>query len=550
MLMESARELRRLSAPQEDSGTLVDPAYASLPALVEANRGRLGNAEWSVLGRTLGSLSTSARCNLLASAVAYTSQYRDVSPRWRNTSTVNQLPFVLSGHQPELFHPGVWFKNFVLGGLARRLGGVGIHLLIDSDLCRGSAIRVLTGTIDQPRVEAIPYDAPAAEVPHEERSILDTNLFDRFAERAARLVRPFVRDPMLNELWPLVLKRQPGQRNLGLRLALGRHAFEESWGNETLELPQSAVCQLPEFAWFSAYVFAHLPRFWNAHNEALSLYRAANRLRNHAQPIPDLERRDDWLEAPFWLWTAEDPIRRPVFVRSTSNGLSISDFHCHELVLPHAASDDGSAAAEQLLGLSSKGIKLRTRALTTTLFARLLLSDLFLHGIGGARYDQVADEIVRRFWGFEPPAFATVSATLRLPLSWQNMETASGSQWQQRLRELRYHPELFVDAAPLKANESTRQAAEWIATKRHWVQTPITPANARQRHVAICTANQQLQPFVAPVREKVEREQSSAFQRKRAEAVLRSREYSFCLHTRANFDRLLGSLLKNTITEL
>ena len=28
----------------------------------------------------------------------------------------------LAGHQPELFHPGVWFKNFALGALARRHG--------------------------------------------------------------------------------------------------------------------------------------------------------------------------------------------------------------------------------------------------------------------------------------------------------------------------------------------------------------------------------------------------------------------------------------------
>ena len=45
----------------------------------------------------------------------------------------------------------------------------------------------------------------------------------------------------------------------------------------------------------------------------------------------------------------------------------------------------------RLAELSSRGIKLRTRALTTTLFARLVLSDMFLHGIGGAKYDQVTD---------------------------------------------------------------------------------------------------------------------------------------------------------------
>ena len=40
-------------------------------------------------------------------------------------------------------------------------------------------------------------------------------------------------------------------------------------------------------------------------------------------------------------------------------------------------------------GLQTRGIKLRSRALTTTMFVRLFLADAFLHGIGGAKYDEV-----------------------------------------------------------------------------------------------------------------------------------------------------------------
>ena len=32
-----------------------------------------------------------------------------------------------------------------------------------------------------------------------------------------------------------------------------------------------------------------------------------------------------------------------------------------------------------------------------------VLSDLFIHGIGGAKYDELTDEIIRRFFGIEPP---------------------------------------------------------------------------------------------------------------------------------------------------
>jgi len=48
------------------------------------------------------------------------------------------------------------------------------------------------GSASAPRVEAVAYDEPMAEVPHEERMIRDAATFSTFAERSASLIRPFV----------------------------------------------------------------------------------------------------------------------------------------------------------------------------------------------------------------------------------------------------------------------------------------------------------------------------------------------------------------------
>src|SRR5262249_2863990 len=48
---------------------------------------------------------------------------------------------------------------------------------------------------------------------------------------------------------------------------------------------------------------------------------------------------------------------------------------------------------------------------------RLFLADLFVHGIGGGKYDEITDELVRRFYGGEPPDFLVLSATLWLPVA-------------------------------------------------------------------------------------------------------------------------------------
>src|SRR3954471_19109091 len=165
MLMERATEFRRLRAPQGDGQTLIAPPWASLPEVVARNRVQLAELQYEMQGKSLAELSTSARRSMAEFAVAYTSQYRSVPESWQHVESLADTPFVLSGHQPEMFHPGVWYKNFVLGGLAKRVQGVAIHLLIDSDMCRTASIRVPTGTVEQPRIEGVPYDQPAAEVP-------------------------------------------------------------------------------------------------------------------------------------------------------------------------------------------------------------------------------------------------------------------------------------------------------------------------------------------------------------------------------------------------
>ena len=539
MLMERASEFQKLRAPQENGEKLIDPSWQLLPEVVERNRRRLAEADYDVQGRSLGELSHSARQALVRQAIAYTSRYRNVPSRLDGVRSSVDAPFILSGHQPQLFHPGVWYKNFVLGGLARQLDGIGIHLLIDSDLCRSVSVRVPTGSVEEPRVEAVPYDAPSAEVPYEERAICDPAMFASFADRVVQWMEPLVRDPMVESMWPLTLERNSGQTNLGLRLAQGRHAYEATWPNDTLELPQSAVCQLTEFAWFVAHILAHLPRFWSAHNDALAAYRQAHRLRNRAQPVPDLAESNGWLEAPFWIWSGDDPRRRPLFARQTAHEMLISDRGLRTFTLALSADGEAQRAVEQLMELAASGIKIRTRALATTLFARLVLSDLFFHGIGGAKYDQVTDQIAQQFCGFEPPQFATVSATLRLPITYDRVNRMHGRDLNQQVRELRFHPERFVNLNGAPSIRESPGVAELIAEKRRWIELTKTPENAKRRHVAITMANEALQKHLAPLHCQLEAEREVIERRRRAHAILESREYSFCLFPRRHFEPLL-----------
>ena len=65
--------------------------------------------------------------------------------------------------------------------------------------------------------------------------------------------------------------------------------------------------------------------------------------------------------------------------------------------------------------LRSHQLRLSPRALTLTLFLRLLVVDQFIHGIGGGRYDQVTDRLLASHFGIDPPRFAVATGTLYFP---------------------------------------------------------------------------------------------------------------------------------------
>ncbi|HEY4232419.1 MAG TPA: hypothetical protein VGM76_03265 [Lacipirellulaceae bacterium] len=537
--MAETAQYRRYRAPQEDGQVLVDPPRASLAAVVARNRRHAGTLDYDLQGRSLRKLAATARRSLVERAVDYTTQYRELGDASAAIARHANAPLVLSGHQPQLYHPGVWYKNFVLGQLAGEVDGVAIHLLIDSDSCRTATIRVPTGSVDLPRVESLPFDIPAAAMPYEERAVCDEALFDSFPNRVAAMLRPFIAAPVVNELWPLIRKRTSGETNLGRRIAQGRHSLEAAWGNETLELPQSAVCGLREFAWFLAHVLAHLPRFRAAYNEALDSYRRAHGLRNRAHPVPDLAHEDGWLEAPFWIWSTDDPRRQPLFVRQRGGELLISDRQQRSFALSLTEDGDAAIAVEQFEDLAARGIKIRTRALTTTLFARLLLSDIFLHGIGGAKYDQVTNQIAEQFFGFALPEFATVSATLRLPIDHPRSNAEQLLSTRQQLRELNYHPERSLSGDGAATVQTSANAASILADKRRWLATPVTPNNARARHLGIHAANAALQSFVQPRRDQLRRQLNTVVEALHAKAILESRDYSFVLYPGEDLRRLL-----------
>ncbi len=546
---------RRFVTPRENRAMLAVPPLEEAGALAAENVRLRGMAKCVLNGRSLAELSRQARAELLTTAQAWTGAYREA----RLPSLDPQGLIFLAGHQPEFFHPGVWFKNFALGELARRHGAAAVNLVIDSDAMKSVSLPTLGGSLADPRREAVMFDRPDGRLPFEERRILDTNLFASFGRRAAQRIAPLVPDPLLRRFWPMVLARAEHVDRLGYCLAQARHQLEGQWGLQTLEVPQSAVCGSEPFYWFLAHLMANIDRFRECYNGAVQEYRQTNHIRNAAHPVPDLVADGPWVEAPLWIWTAERPQRRRLFVCRHGREILVSDRAGRELRLPQTIDGDATDAVERLMAWGREGVRIRSRALITTLWARLALGDLFLHGIGGAKYDQVTDRLIETFFGITPPGIMVLSATLYLPVQRQGNDNGERRPIQhddlsderlrgirRELRELTYHPEKYLQADDLRDRRDLGAEA-LIEEKRRWIELPVTPENAYARWNALRRINDELQACVAPRRQAVLDLQSHVQWALRHEKVLRWREYGFCLYPETYLTDFFSDLLSKIV---
>jgi hypothetical protein len=506
----------------------------SIEALVDNNRLLRAALDARIGDMRLWELVAATRREVLTVAAEYTGHYRDVT-RPADVADWIARPVIMGGHQPELFHPGVWLKNSVLDAYARQVGGTALNLVVDTDRCARTSVPVPVGTPASAVVEDVPFDTFNGEMAWEERPVLDADCFASFGDRACRLLEPLVPKPILRRWWPLAVDRARQSHRVGLGIAQARHMLEERFGLETLELPVSEMVRLPTVMVFMGWLLAHARQVHEAYNEALAEYRRARGIRGHGRPMPDLAVRHDsageWIEVPWWMWSRDDPRRRRVFANtSLPGGIALSDMETLRVELPITPDTSPSKWVDALSRMEEHAIRLRPRAIVTTLVARLLVADVFVHGIGGAAYDGITDDIVRRLAGSDPPRHAVVSGTLRLPLDdvFPGLERANPAGQlaaaRDLLRDISFHPERHFEQHIAMSDE----ARDLIAAKRRWIDTHPTLTLARRRCREIRAINERLAAMLDGAREAARSRTIALPAAVNAQKILRSRAEPWC----------------------
>lgn len=429
------RDTMKFEFPYESPS--IQPPLQEWPVAVHA----LHNSE-------LAELRISARNNLAAAAQKYQSALSALAgdaglsagsfPEYSSPD----LPLILTGHQPIVFHPGLVCKYQLTQQFAIRNQAYGAAVCIDSDF--GDA-----GAFCSPAVPAADTtDCQQIEQRNVSWSTKPSLLLN------SRLISATARQSLAASVQADLLKcncaesaaafGQFAERLQNLPEGAAAPAMtllrqSAGIGNALAEVPLTELCRLPEAIRFFAAVLRRAPDFHSVYNQTMQDFRSQQDIRNPANPFPDLQSDDEGFELPFWMIQVSADSRLPLWLRrrNSEQWLCCGPERICSLSPGHEA--------EALMACLLSGYLAVPRGALITAFLRLLFCDLFVHGLGGGRYDPATDQLIRNWWQEDPPPFAAVSGS-RYLFPEQRHRLAEEQQLLAGLRELQQHPEHYLNS--------------------------------------------------------------------------------------------------------
>lgn len=497
----------RLAAPSEHLGLLVEPGPDALrAALADPNFERF--AEVQVLGRPLGDWRRDLRAQLGLGT-----------------------PVVATGHQIEFVHAGVFAKTIAADVLAQHAGGSAVFIAVDSDLPKTD--RLTVPEITAAGLRSVDVELPGCDLQRTveaqplvvRRHWLDffvriASLYEHYEQSA---LRTFADGWLETEAEEIDFRDGHDRAYAALEGALGLTTIRR--------VRLSALAETPAYRAFVHHLILNASQIAQAYNAAQASFRRRHHVRTPSRPVPPLHISEQRVELPFWASRAEGT-RERLFVAAHNDAVELfadrTSLGVFDKAQFTAAQSPWDAA----------GWLVRPRALALSAFMRLFISDLFIHGIGGAKYDEVTEELVREFFGTDAPPLACISATVHLPLPRTNVDRAAVLAAEWRRRDLRFNPDRYISDVPadlLNRRDDLIERSDHLR-QRH----PKDRAARRQVYLDIREVNKRILERDPWLPARFEQDVEQLERQRRLNKVALQREYFVGLHTRSTLEQLVA----------
>jgi hypothetical protein len=352
----------------------------------------------------------------------------------------------MAGHQPVMYHPGLLFKNERLSSFARDNNALAINVIIDTDegdggklvwpLRQGDSLVLKSGTLSSAEGVYASQRITSVESMRELFHVMSADLATSGLQQAAESTAA------VSSLYE-GLAGQP----IAVANSLVRWRFEE---RAYLEVPLSQLLRLSPvrevlLSWVNDY-----ERLVLTYNSSLELYRTDHKIKNPANPFPNMRVDNSSVEVPFWLVGSEE--RQPLVVAKSTG--------------PQIGGDS----------------YLAPRGSIVTLLLRGFCSDLFVHGKGGSKYDPFVDRLAESYLGVSLPRFVVASSTkYAFPERLAQVEEAIALKAQ--YKEIVSHTAKFLGRSLFTPDEE--RVLEQLASERQTLLSRLKDAESAETRSAV-----------------------------------------------------------------
>jgi hypothetical protein len=352
------------------------PPYEEWSAILTANRSVV-RALHGVLGEEF---VASARRELVEVAAAYRSETRACAlllgismPDVERSSGQYEVPIVMAGHQPVVYHPGILEKTRRLAMFAAHTGAYALNIAIDTD--EGDGGRLLWPLREGDDVIIKQGGISTGGAIYRDQVVAST-------EESAAIFGVMKRDLETSGCSAAIAGAERAAALYGVlqgkSIVLANTIVRQHMcGMGYDEVPLSRVLEAPSIRECIERIVRDAERFAELYNATLESYRIEHKIRNPANPFPNMTLSVEEIELP--LWELSGSSRKQVVVARR--------------------------------GPSPIANILAPRGSVVTLILRGVCSDLFIHGLGGGKYDRFVNAFAEAYWGSPLPNFVVASAT-------------------------------------------------------------------------------------------------------------------------------------------
>jgi len=548
--------MERLSfkVPQRNKQIFLSPSENNIGFLLEENKKIISQYSFKILNQPFKEVRENSRKRVVKEALKFSNKF---DPDIGEKINPSYQYIIQSGHQPVFFHPGIWIKNIFLNKLLKSPvmdKSLGLNIVLDNDICKDLSFSLptlsSTGNLTLEKVNFLSSNL-TSNLPFEEYSFPSEKLITKFTQDVTSKLKLLESENknILNNfnIFAQCLKNssrlcnQKYKRgNLGEFLSVARRIYEKEIKPTCLEIPFSQICSSDEFLSFFLEITKNIETFSKIYNSKLDEYRKLFKIRTQAIPSPNLLIKKNLTEIPFWIWEEGGRRKKIYILREEEKNYLYNDSYGKILIIEK---DDCKSLLSLKRILKGKKLKIRPKALLLTLYNRLFVSDLFIHGLGGAKYDLVTDEIIREFFKTEPPRFLVASCTLHLNFkSSPSTSDSKISTLKKKIRDLEFNPERYVDELSFTKKEKDRIVK--LAEKKNELIKKIkkTLSSIEKRKISeeIKVINNFMGEKITPLKcgldKKIEKEEEKIKQSK----VNNFREFPYCFFSAKTLRNLLN----------